>query len=259
MSVEDIDLLAEAAREAGRIALGYWRQDPESWLKNGSSPVSEADLAVDRFLREALLSARPRYGWVSEETETEGSADGEDRFFVVDPIDGTRAFLRGDETWCVSIAVVEAGRPVAGVLEAPALRETFLATAEGPATLNGVPIEASVGAGAMRLSMPDGMRRRLEGRLGAEVDFQRSIPSLAYRLALVAAGRLDGTIVGPHANDWDVAAADLILERAGGRLARLDGERHLYKLRPARHGVLVAGADAALERLFGYGRAAAAA
>ncbi|SDN71439.1 3'(2'),5'-bisphosphate nucleotidase CysQ [Aureimonas jatrophae] len=258
--MEDIDLLAQAAREAGRIAMGYWRQDPESWLKNGSSPVSEADLAVDRFLREALGQARPRYGWVSEETETEGTAEGEDRFFVVDPIDGTRAFLRGEETWCVSVAVVEAGRPVAGVLEAPALAETFLATASGPATLNGAPITASGGgSGAMRLSMPDGMRRRLEGRLGGEVDFQRSIPSLAYRLALVAAGRLDGTIVGPHANDWDVAAADLILERAGGRLARLDGERHLYKLRPARHGVLVAGADAALERLFGYGRAAAAA
>ncbi len=106
----------------------------------GQSPVSEADLAVDEYLSSALLSARPGYGWISEETASRPSDGGEERFFVVDPIDGTRAFLRGEPTWCVSIAVVSGGRPVAGVLDAPSLGEVFAASADGGAELNGTAI-----------------------------------------------------------------------------------------------------------------------
>ncbi|NLH79589.1 MAG: 3'(2'),5'-bisphosphate nucleotidase CysQ, partial [Phyllobacteriaceae bacterium] len=99
---EDLSLLAETARAAGDVALSFFRRDPAVWHKSGGSPVSEADVAVDRLLAERLCAARPAYGWLSEET-----ADGPDRLerrrvFVVDPIDGTRAFLRGDEEWTVS-------------------------------------------------------------------------------------------------------------------------------------------------------------
>jgi len=256
----DLDLVRDAAREAGELALGFWRHDPKSWFKDGNSPVSEADLAVDAHLRRRLLEARPGYGWVSEETVSRPAADGGDRFFVVDPIDGTRAFLRGDPTWCVSVAVIAGGRPLAGVLDAPALGEVFAAERDGPATRNGEPlrIEAPPEAGTLRLSMPDGLRRRLEPRHRDSIRFAASVPSLAYRLAMVADGRLDGTLVGAFANDWDIAAADLVLERAGGSLAGLDGARHLYKPVPKRHGVLVAaGTPETLSRLIGWGRDAA--
>ncbi|WP_245415050.1 3'(2'),5'-bisphosphate nucleotidase CysQ [Aureimonas flava] len=256
---DDLALLAEVAAEAGRIALRFWRKDPRVWWK-GQSPVSEADLAVDQYLASALLGARPGYGWVSEETAARPAAGEEARFFVVDPIDGTRAFLRGEPDWCVSVAVVAGGRPVAGVLDAPARDEVFLAGADTPATLNGAPIAARTGHGpeeTLRLAMPEPMRRRLSERADARIAFSPNVPSLALRLAMVASGALDGTLVGARANDWDIAAADLILERAGGRLAGLETGHHLYNPVPARHGVLVAGAPDIVERLRSFAAQAA--
>ncbi len=247
----DLDLLTRAAREAGNIALSYFRRDPQVFWKEGNSPVSQADLAVDGFLRDFLLSARPRYGWVSEETAGEPAHGEETRFFVVDPIDGTRSFLRGEPTWCVSLAVIRDGRPVAGVIDAPVKAEVFAATSDGPATLNRRPLEPPDGGERERLlvSMPDAVFSRLDEADRASFDVHKNVPSLAYRLAMVAAGRIDGTIVQPRANDWDIAAADLILERCGAALLNAEGGRHLYKPDPKRHGLLVAGAPHALERL----------
>ncbi|MFD2236769.1 3'(2'),5'-bisphosphate nucleotidase CysQ [Aureimonas populi] len=245
----DLALLTRAAREAGTIAMSYFRRDPQVFWKEGNSPVSEADLAVDGFLRDFLLSARARYGWVSEETASEPAYEGENRFFVIDPIDGTRSFLRGEATWCVSLAVVENGRPVVGVIDVPVAAQVFTATADGPAMLNRQPFDMRVPEGPLRVSLPDRVRRSLSPEVAGELDIRESLPSLAYRLALVASGRFDGTIVQPRANDWDIAAADLLLHRSGGALLTAEGKQHLYKLHPRRHGLLVAGADHALDRL----------
>jgi len=262
---QDLVLLQTAAREAGRIALGFFRKDPQVWWKEGNSPVSEADFAVDRYLKETLLGARPDYGWLSEETdpllEVEALLDPPQRFFVIDPIDGTRSFIRGEDTWCVSVAVVEAGRPVAGVIDAPATGEVFSAVAGGSALLNGAPLAVSAAEPHVRLnvSMPDPMRKKL-GRDGENrLAFARNAPSLAYRLALVASGRLDGTLIRPHANDWDIAAGDLILERAGGALVDIHGNPGRYLLEGRRHEVLVAAAQHALPALIGLAVAASAA
>lgn len=248
---DDLVLLTRAAREAGTIAMSYFRRDPQVFWKEGNSPVSQADLAVDGFLRDFLLSARPRYGWVSEETAGEPAHGGETRYFVVDPIDGTRAFLRGETTWCVSLAVIHDGRPVVGVIDAPVAAEVFTVTAEGPSLLNGRAMEPSGGRAGGRLvvSLPEPVRAHLTDAERASLDIHRNIPSLAYRLALVASGRMDGTIVQPRANDWDIAAADLLLERGGGALLTASGDRHLYKPDPKRHGLLVAGADHALDHM----------
>ena len=202
-SVDYLVLLQRAAGEAARIALGYFRQDPEVFWKEGNSPVSQADLAVDGFLRDFLLSARPRYGWVSEETAAEPPSGSEERFFVVDPIDGTRSFLRGETTWCVALAVIEGGRPTHGVIHAPVTGEIFDAIADGPARVNGRQLAEmpQVAGERMRLSLPEGVRRRLDTADAARIDFAAPIPSLAYRLAQVAHGRLDGTIVQPRAKD----------------------------------------------------------
>ena len=134
----DLALLVEAAQEAGRIAMRYFKNDPEVWMKGGTSPVSEADYAVDAFLRETLLDARPDYGWLSEETIDDAARLSARRTFVVDPIDGTRGFLEGNSRWCVSVAVVELGNSLAGVLECPARKETFAAKLGGGAFRNGI-------------------------------------------------------------------------------------------------------------------------
>ena len=246
----ELDLLHDAAVEAGAIAVNYFRKDPKVWWKEGHSPVSEADFAVDDFLKQRLLSARPDYGWVSEEMQEEAGTVS-DRFFVVDPIDGTRAYLRGEDTWCVSVALVADGRPVAGVIVAPSLDETFTATADGPALMNEAPCRVSRpdADAQLKLSMPDSMRKTLQ-KAGAEpFAAMKSIPSLAYRVALVADGRLDGTLVRPNANDWDIAAADLILERAGGGLTDSLGRALLYTSAPRRHGLLMASGSEAAARV----------
>ena len=246
---EDLALLIKAAREAGAIAMGFFRRDPQVWWKEGNSPVSEADFAVDTFLKETLIGARPDYGWLSEETEPR---EGEhSRFFVVDPIDGTRSFLRGETTWCVSIAVVEAGRPVAGVIDAPALEEVFTAHSSGPALLNGQPmgVSAPVTDGSLLLSAPDSIRKEISASEQETLRFAPNTPSLALRLALVAAGRLDGTLIRPRANDWDIAAGDLILERSGGALSDVELKPRHYRTQGMRHGILLAGAGHAIGRL----------
>ena len=155
------DHLAAAMREAGGLALQTFRAELRSWTKGASSPVSEADLAVDALLRERLLTIRPA-GWLSEETEDDPARLACAEVWVVDPIDGTRAYLAGRPEWTVSAALVSGGRPVVAALYAPALGEMFLAIAGSGATLNGMPIRASAGdalagarfSGAKRRSSP---------------------------------------------------------------------------------------------------------
>lgn len=243
----DLALLAAAAREAGTIAMRYFRQKPEVWMKAGSSPVSEADYAVDRFLRETLLAARPDYGWLSEETADTAARLSARRTFVVDPIDGTRGFLEGRDVWCVSIAVVEDGRTLAGILECPARGETYSALPGRGAFKNAAPIRVGsptdhpglAGPKPLIDAMPEPWLSRLERRA--------YIPSLAYRIAMIADGSLDATFVKPNAHDWDLAAADLILHEAGGRILNSRRERPAYAGATVAHGALVAGSGDLLD------------
>jgi myo-inositol-1(or 4)-monophosphatase len=236
----DLDLLVEAAMEAGREALRYFRNDVQVWWKNeGTSPVTAADHAANDILRDRLIGARPHYGWLSEESEDDVSRLERDRVFIVDPIDGTRAFMSGRDTWVVSAAVTEGGRTLAGVLYAPSLDELYVATADGRVEKNGTPLAIAPHAGPVRLSAADDLVSHYSARLGPIERIAR-IPSLAYRLAMVADGRLDATIVKPSAHDWDLAAADLILENAGGGVRDVQGLPPLYNQAVPRHGLLFA-------------------
>lgn len=237
----DLALLVEAAQEAGQIALRFFRKDPEVWLKGGNSPVSEADYAVDAFLRRTLLAARPDYGWLSEETIDDAARLSAHRTFVVDPIDGTRGFLEGNTRWCVSAAVVERGRSIAGVLECPARSETFAAGRGGGAFRND--LQLTIGASQPNLKI-GGPKELFDGLPDAwRVRSLRAghIPSLAYRIALVAEGSLDATFVKPNSHDWDLAAAELVLHEAGGSLLDARGSRVTFAGPDIRHGALVAG------------------
>ncbi len=238
--VEVRDRLAAAVREAGVLALETLRSRPKSWIKGKSSPVSEADLAVDALLRERLLQIHDA-GWLSEETEDDPARLERADVWVVDPIDGTRAYLAGLPDWAVSAALVSAGRPVVAALYAPATDELFLSIAGTGATLNGAPIEASGGdrlAGA-RFS---GAKRRLDSLAAVEprIETMPRIPSLALRLARVATGALDGTFAAPDSHDWDLAAADLLVHEAGGLISTLTGQSLIYNRPDPIHGALVA-------------------
>jgi len=242
----DLDLLVAAAREAAALALTFFGKDPRSWAKGATSIVSEADFAVDRLLAERLLAARPDYGWLSEETADNPDRLGKLRTFVVDPIDGTRAFLSGRSEWCVSLAVVEAARPLAGVLLAPVLGALYRAVAGGGADLNGKPLTTSGRArlAGARFAGPRRFARPAAEAAGVALKTVRFVPSLAYRLALVASGEIDVAISGPNAHDWDIAAADLLVQEAGGVFGDLAGRTPRYNRSEIMHPVLVASAPA---------------
>lgn len=237
----DLLLLKRAAAEAGALAMSFFRRNPDAWAKAGGSPVTEADMAVDTFLRTSLLAERPHYGWLSEETSDDPIRLERDFVFVVDPIDGTRGFIAGDDRWCVSLAVVRAGRPLVAALYAPARNECFTAVHAEGAWLGDRPLlvaGASELAGA-RLAGPRGwLMTQAIRRTGAEL--QGHVPSLAYRFASVAANRLDAAFASPRANDWDLAACDLLVHEAGGRLTGVDGAAPSYNGDIPRHGTLAA-------------------
>ncbi len=236
----------EAARGAGKLALAFYRPgavtSAEISHKAGGSPVTEADYLVDRFLRQRLQSLVPEAGWLSEETEDTSARLTKDIVLVVDPIDGTRGFMRGHGEWAIAIALVEQGRPLIGVVHAPALGETYVAVKGAGARLNDTTIEVSkrVALGATaRVAAPVLLAERLR-EAGLQFALQPKIASLALRFANVASGALDAGFASENAHDWDIVAADLILHEAGGRLASLDGRAIVYNRRDTRHGVLTA-------------------
>ncbi|MFK0331329.1 3'(2'),5'-bisphosphate nucleotidase CysQ [Rhizobium sp. NPDC090275] len=240
----DLDLIADAAKRAGAVALSHFNQSPEVWWKNeGRSPVSAADFAANEILETMLRAARPDYGWLSEETEDSADRLSRDTLFIIDPIDGTRGFLAGQKLWCVSVAVVHKGRPVAGVLHAPALDELYEAVVGGIALKNGLPIRVSEPKPPVRFAIAEDVLNGFKEPLRGRIERVKHVPSLAYRVAMVADAAIDGTFVKRNSHDWDLAAADLILERAGGRLVNLDGTALTYNRADVRHGELCAGSE----------------
>jgi len=255
------DLLISAAREAGAVALGYFRAGARTsakvTAKEGGSPVTEADFAADSLLKRRLMEALPDAGWLSEETADDLQRLARWSVIVVDPIDGTRAFVIGDPRWTVSAALIVDGRPVAGVVHAPALGETYAAARGAGATFNGAPMAASASPPRVAAG-PKPLVEAMAAGLGVSVEVTPRIPSLAYRLALAARGAIDFAIAAENSHDWDIAAADILLEEAGARLIDASGERLRYNAREVRRGALLAAPDEAAPRLVGAFRAATA-
>ncbi|MGI9393363.1 MAG: 3'(2'),5'-bisphosphate nucleotidase CysQ [Boseongicola sp.] len=246
MPASDLSLLTDAAREAGEIACSFWREDPQVWDKGGDDPVSEADFAVDTHLKNRLLGARPDYGWVSEETDDDSARLMADRVFIVDPIDGTRAFVAGEKTWAHSLAVVETGRVVAACVFLPAREKIYQAQEGLGATMNGEKIRSTTMPSAVdatvltpRVTMQDRF-----WRTGTAPGFERHFrPSLAYRLSLVAEGRFDGMLTLRATWEWDIAAGALIASEAGAVVSDRKGQALTFNS-PARQtaGVVAGGA-----------------
>jgi myo-inositol-1(or 4)-monophosphatase len=220
----DLDLIEAAARSAGSVAVPFFHKGAESWLKAGDAPVTEADLAVDRHLHDALLGARPAHGWLSEESDADHPPrlKGPGRTFVVDPIDGTRGFMERSDEWTICIAVLEAGVPVAGVVFNPLRDEMFAAGTGTGATLNGRALRVADKDSMDGAMLAAGKRAMRAFGARAAAMQGRYVPSLAYRLAGVVSGVYDGTVSTGRAHIWDIAAAALIVTEAGGLVTDVD-------------------------------------
>ncbi|MEL3890572.1 3'(2'),5'-bisphosphate nucleotidase CysQ [Ferrovibrio sp. MS7] len=239
--LEDRPLLLDAVREAGAVALKYFRDGVKSWNKQPNDPVSEADIAIDKLLRARLVDTRPGYGWLSEESAS-AAAVGDAATWVVDPIDGTRAFIAAKPEFAVSVALMAEGQPVLAAIFNPATDEFFEAATGDGAKLNGKTIRAS-GHGTLAEARLLASRRTFDrhgwlARTGkAEFEHRNSI---AYRMALVAAGRFDAALSLSEKSDWDIAAADLVVREAGGRISTADGAPLRYDAPRHRHPSVIA-------------------
>ena len=237
----DAALLRETVREAGLLALSLFRTELKNWTKGASSPVSEADIAVNDLLESRLRAATPDYGWLSEESVDDESRLGKHLAWIVDPIDGTRGYLAGREDWCVSVALVEDASPVLAAVFAPVTDEFFFAARGQGAERNHVPVHATDGTELdfSRVAGPKPLVERLN-RSAGEIALHPRIGSLALRLCRVAQGSLDAAFAGGQSHDWDLAAANLIVQEANGNMTGLLGDAISYNRQEVTHGVLVA-------------------
>jgi myo-inositol-1(or 4)-monophosphatase len=232
--------LVSAVREAGQLALGKFRGPLKSWNKDNYSPVSEADIAVNEFLQERLRDPSGSIGWLSEETEDDPERLQARRVWIIDPIDGTRAYINGLPDWSIATALVENDRPIVAVLFAPVGDEMFVAVAGQGATLNDVPIRTSSGGlDGARIAGPAGYQKRLQA-IEPHLVAEPKIHSLALRFARVAHGAIDAAFASGDSHDWDLAAADLLVHEAGGALTTFAGQSLTYNKPEPVHPPLVA-------------------
>ena len=240
---EDLALLTGCAVEAGRIAVKRRDRGLKIWSKTGGSPVTNADLEVDAYLAETLKPARPDYGWLSEETADDPARLQASRIFIVDPIDGTVAFMKRKPWFSVALAVIEDGKVVAGVVHAPVLNETYAACAGGGATLNGEPIRAS------EAETLDDCAMLGDAQLFTRPDWAEPWPlmrvekrnSIALRMAFVASAASKALALGPK-SDWDVAAGTVIAEEAGAKVSDASGRPFTFNKPDPRQNSLVCAA-----------------
>ncbi|MEM9471901.1 MAG: 3'(2'),5'-bisphosphate nucleotidase CysQ [Pseudomonadota bacterium] len=244
-------LLCNAVREAGELALRMANAGVGSWDKKDGSPVSEADLAVDQMLAARLLAATPDFGWLSEETAREDAMQHKQNVWVVDPIDGTSAFLSGSDHWCVGACLLSQGRPVAAAAFAPAQDRFYDAVSGGGARLNGNIVRVSHKSkldGSMFVAHKSAISRNKWKSPVPQINCAMTT-SLILRQCVVASGEFDGAIAFGKKHDWDLAPGDLIVHEAGGCTLDLDGRPFIYNRSSTRQNGLMAGSKALLDEI----------
>lgn len=212
--------ISDITAEVGAMVLSRWSTEVRQWEKLPGHPVCEVDLDADALLKQKLLELDPEAGWLSEETADDPERLSRTRVWVVDPIDGTRDYLRGRPGWSISVALVEGGRPLIGVLDAPARGEHWRAMAGRGATRNGLPISVSGRTALSGARVPAEVVPRNDADL-VPVDKPNSI---ALRIAMVAAGEADVVASIRWGREWDIAAATLIAQEAGGTVTDALGQ-----------------------------------
>lgn len=253
---DDLALMRETAKYAGDYALELSKEgEARHWHKEPGSPVSEADLALNRYIANKLCTERPAYGWLSEETADNRAQRSSQRVWVVDPIDGTRAFLRADDPyWCVAIALVEQGKAVASAIYAPELGMLFEASLGGGAFLNGKLMAVSTRCqmpGCSIITTPGMLTHPAWKEPWPEMHVVDPKPNATLlRFAFVAAGMHDTTITLTRKSDWDVAAGALLVTEAGGLATTHIGEEFVFnRYDPAQRSVLASATTELHEQL----------
>jgi myo-inositol-1(or 4)-monophosphatase len=241
---DDAILVKKVTKEAGRIALSYFAREVKTWDKSPDNPVSEADLAVDEFLRTTLMQNRHGYGWLSEETEDEPERLVCGRIWIVDPIDGTKAFLRGGDDWGISVALIQDQKPVIAAFYAPVKNAFYFAEHGKGVTKNEEPIVVSdQGVLDDARMMGDPAAFKLNAfwpNPWPQSMYSEQANSIALRICQVADGQFDCCVTLRPKNDWDVAAADLIVREAGGFLTTGDGDKLVFNREKPLHNHIVA-------------------
>ena len=220
---ETLQRIQEALEAARIVFSGFTSGAIQAQYKAGDDPVTAADHAVDAVLRKTLL--RDGEGWLSEETVDDSSRLEKSRVWVVDPLDGTREFVAGIPEFCVSIAMVENGVPIAGGICNPATSETFIGSLETGVTYNGEPAQPSQRAqlkGSLVLASRSEVKRGEWDAFNGTSLSVKAMGSVAYKLALVAAGLADVTFTLTPKNEWDVAAGAALVMAAGGHVQTLE-------------------------------------
>lgn len=223
----ELALLSEAMQQAGREALRLSAAGFETHTKADHSPVTSADLAVNRILHDRLSTAFPDDGWLSEETTDNDERLSRPRVWIVDPIDGTRAFVRGLPEYCLSVALVEQGSPVVAAIFNPSTGEFFSAIRGRGFRIQRFfePALPPFASDERPLALVNPWELRVGRFEGLEPHVRcRPIGSIAYALALVAAGQADAAITLNGGNEWDIAAGVLLIEESGGQATTATGQ-----------------------------------
>jgi myo-inositol-1(or 4)-monophosphatase len=245
-AASDLALLGETIREAGAMARELSHQRLDIASKGEAGPVTNVDIEIDRFLSERLLSARPDYGWLSEETPDDPAKRvTKARAFILDPIDGTAALISKTPQWTISIGIAQEGKAFVGAVYNPLTDELFLGGEGVHATLNGKPIHASLYGDVSGARMIGQKSRFADKRWPKPWPKMEYIErqSLAYRLALVASGHGDAALMFGWKHEWDIAAGAAIVTAAGGRITDFQGRPLAFNQQdPRAPGVAAAGA-----------------
>lgn len=237
--------LQDVMFEAGEIAMRYWRNDPENWQKDDEQgPVSEADLAVNAYLVKTLSTLDADAAILSEEMEDDLSRLQSAKCWVIDPIDGTKAYLKGENYFSISVALVENGRPIWGGIYAPALNQYYHARKDQGAFCGDAQLQISkvaIDQATILASRAKYNRDILDHSPALNSTFR---PSIALRMAMVASGEFDGSFGLRPSWDWDIAAGDLIITEAGGKVVDQNGQIPRYnQLTPQQNGIVAGSPD----------------
>jgi myo-inositol-1(or 4)-monophosphatase len=249
----ELEVLRQAVRQAGQQALKLAAEGFETHIKKDRSPVTTADLAVNQILHELLLTAFPHDAWLSEESPDDPRRLENKRVWVIDPIDGTKYFMRGIPQYAISVALVESHQPVVAAVYNPATDELFSAVRGMGAWLNGQPIHVTPAwdGRPVVLVNPPALERGVFRAIEAAAEC-RPMGSIAYTLAQVAAGRADATLNLDGLNEWDVAGGVLLIEEAGGMVMDRNGSPLSFnQAKTTIHGILAANKDL-LDRLLTF-------
>jgi myo-inositol-1(or 4)-monophosphatase len=222
----EIEVATRAARAAGGIVRRWYAGEYTVSEKAHDSPVTEADVEANQRIQQIIGAAFPNDGWLSEETRDSAARLAKSRVWVVDPLDGTKEFIQRIPEFCVSIALVEAGVPVLGVLYNPASEELFAGHAGGGVMLNDRAVRVTATTDIARARF---LASRSEDKRGEWDEFKNELHveltgSVAYKLGLIAAGRGDATFSLTPKNEWDICAGAALITAAGGRITDRYGQ-----------------------------------